>query len=130
MARNIVTVGKPWESAKPFAQGVIASGRMLYTSGIVARDREGSLTGIRDVRAQILQCFANLGDILQAAGADWQNVVKYTIYTTDIRAAQRAAPEVVPKYFVGRPASTLVEVRSLVEAEMLVELEAIVALDG
>jgi enamine deaminase RidA (YjgF/YER057c/UK114 family) len=129
MARNLVTVGKPWESGKPFAQGVIASGRMLYTSGIVARGREGALVGIGDVRAQILQCFSNLGDVLQAAGSDWQDIVKYTIYTTDIRAAQHAAPEVVPKYFVGRPASTLVEVRSLVEPQMLVELEAIVALD-
>jgi 2-iminobutanoate/2-iminopropanoate deaminase len=129
MSRSIVTVGKAWEQAKPFAQAVIASGRMLYTSGIVARDRAGALIGIGDVRVQIVQCFSNLEDILLAAGAHWTDVVKYTIYTTDIRGAQDAAHEVVPKYFVGRPASTLVEVRSLVEVEMLVELEAIVALD-
>ena len=129
MPREIVTVGKSWEASRPFSQGVIVSGRMLYTAGLVARDRAGALVGVDDIRAQTLQCFANLGDVLLAVGADWPDVIKYTIYTTDIAAIQRSADEIVPKYFASRPASTLVEVRSLVDPAMLVELEAIVSLD-
>jgi 2-iminobutanoate/2-iminopropanoate deaminase len=129
MSRDILTVGKPWEHHKPFSQGVIVSGRLLYTSGIVARDFEGTLVGVGDVEAQTLQCFANLGEILGAAGAAWRDVVKYTIYTTDIVGVQRASSVIVAKFFVGKPASTLVEIRSLVHKDMLVELEAVVALD-
>jgi enamine deaminase RidA (YjgF/YER057c/UK114 family) len=77
MSRSIVTVGKPWEPQKPFSQGVIVSGRLLYTAGIVARDFEGTLVGVGDVKAQTLQCFANLGDVLDAAGAAFLDVVKY-----------------------------------------------------
>lgn len=62
--------------------------------------------------------------MLRAAGADYGDVVKYTMYTTDIDAFGRHA-DLWRSYFIDRPASTLVEVRRLVMPEMMVEIEAV-----
>jgi 2-iminobutanoate/2-iminopropanoate deaminase len=127
MRREPLTVGKPWEKTIPFSLGVVTSGRTLHTAGITARDPEGKLVGVGDIRRQIEQCFKNLGDVLRTAGADYGDVVKYTMYTTDIEGFGRHA-DLWRRYFVNRPASTLVEVRRLVMPEMLVEIEAVACL--
>jgi 2-iminobutanoate/2-iminopropanoate deaminase len=127
MSREPLSVGKPWEKTIAFALGVVSSGRLLHTAGITARDPHGTLVGVGDMRAQIEQCFTNVGDVLKAAGAGFEDVVKWTMYTTDIEAFNRGS-EVWHRYFKDRPASTLVEVRRLVHPDMLVEIEAIAVL--
>lgn len=127
MTRESVTVGKPWEHTVAFSLGVVTAGRLLYTAGITARDAAGHVVGAGDIRAQIEQCFQNLGDVLRAAGAGFGDVVKYTMYTTDI-GAFRSHADAWQRYFVDRPASTLVEVRALALPEMMVEIEAVARL--
>jgi enamine deaminase RidA (YjgF/YER057c/UK114 family) len=127
MGRDVVVVDKPWVETVPFSQGVAADGRLLFTSGITARDRDGNLVGAGDIRLQIEQCFRNVGDVLAAAGADYGDVVKWTMFTTDIDAFARHEDAWTP-YFVDDPASTLVEVSRLIVPEMMVEIEAIARL--
>ena len=67
MTREPISVGKPWEKTIAFALGVITEGRLLHTSGITARDPDGTLVGVGDIRAQIEQCFKNVGDVLRTA---------------------------------------------------------------
>jgi 2-iminobutanoate/2-iminopropanoate deaminase len=126
--RNDLRLGKPLEDRIPFSLGVVSSGRLLHTAGITARDREGEIVGVGDVAAQTRQCFENLGDILAAAGASWADVVKYTIYTTDIQLFKDQTRELRAQYYVNRPAATLVEVSRLADPKMMVEIEAIVSL--
>lgn len=128
MSRQPLTLGKPFEKKVPFSLGVISSGRMLHTAGITARDADGNLVGTGDMRAQVEQCFGNLADILRASGAGFGDVVKYTIYTTDIALFDRTTRDIRHPYFVDRPASTLIEVSRLIDPAMLVEIEAIVCL--
>ncbi|HEY5636897.1 MAG TPA: RidA family protein [Burkholderiales bacterium] len=127
MRREVIEVDKPWTRTIGFSMGVVTQGRTLFTAGITARDPEGKLVGAGDMRAQIEQCFRNVGDILRAAGADFGDVVKWTMFTTDIDAFSKHA-DVYRRHFVNRPASTLVEVPRLVMPEMLVEIEAIASL--
>ena len=122
--RDVITVGKPFEQEIPFSLGVVTSGRLIVTAGITAREPDGRVVAPGNVRAQIEQCFRNLGDVLRAAGADYRDVVKYTMYTTDI-AAFSEARDLWEKCFVDRPASTLIEVSRLVSPDMMVEIEAI-----
>jgi len=128
MARRRLTVGKPWEATALFSLGMICSGPQLHTAGITARDAEGRLVGRGDIRAQVAQCFANLEDVLAAAGAGFEDVAKYTVFTTDIDAYMKQTQDIRAPFFVGRPAATLVEVRRLADPDMLVEVEAIVSL--
>lgn len=130
MSRTPLTLNKPWEASVPFSLGVISTGRLLHTAGITARDADGQVLGIGDMRRQVQQCFANLGDVLAAAGADWSQVIRYMLYTTDIDRFDAETRDLRWPFFVDRPASTLVEVRRLLRPEMLVEIEAVVALDA
>ena len=125
--REVIEVDKPWTRTVGFSLGVAAENRTLFTAGVTARDADGKLVGVGDMRAQIEQCFRNVGDVLHAAGADFGDVVKWTMYTTDIDAFSQHA-DVYRRHFINRPASTLVEVRRLVMPEMLVEIEAIASL--
>lgn len=125
--REMIYVGKPWESQVCWGLGVVTAGKFLYSSGITARDPDGSVVGVGDMRVQITQAFNNLGDVLRAAGVGYDRVIKYTMYTTDIEAFMKEA-EVWQRHFIQRPASTLVEVRRLVHPDMLVEIEAVAEL--
>ncbi|MDA1097348.1 MAG: RidA family protein [Proteobacteria bacterium] len=128
MPKKALRLGKPFEDTVLFSFGVVASGRFLHTAGITARDRDGAVVGADDMAAQVRQCFNNLEDILTAAGADFSQVVKYMIYTTDIERYDQDTRDVRARYFVDRPACTLVEVSRLIHPDMLVEIEAIVNL--
>lgn len=94
---------------------------------LYADPAEGRVVGAGDIRRQMEQCFANLGDVLRTAGAEFRDVVKWTMYTTDIDAFSQHA-DVYRSHFIDRPASTLVEVSRLVDPEMLVEIEAVARL--
>lgn len=124
MSREVIEVDKPWVKEIAFSLGVASDDKLLFTAGITARDPEGKVVGAGDIRAQIEQCFRNVGDVLHAAGADYGDVLKWTMYTTDIVAYGRHG-EVWRRYFINKPASTLIEVSRFVVPEMLVEIEAV-----
>ena len=124
MSRKVIGSDKPWVKDIAFSLGVVADGPLLFTAGITARDPEGKVVGAGDMRAQIEQCFKNIGDVLRAAGAGYGDVLKWTMYTTDIVAYGKHA-EVWRSYFINKPASTLIEVSRFVVPEMMVEIEAV-----
>ena len=124
MSRRHIEVDKPWHKSIPFAPGVVATGSLLFTSGITARKGDGSIDGVGDMRRQMEVCFANMAAVLENAGAGWEDMVKITMYTTDIDRFSKHA-DVWRGHFTGRPGSTLVEVSRLALPEMLVEIEAV-----
>lgn len=123
MTRQTIASGAAWEEPLPYGAGVIVSGRLLFTSGIVARTDAGVIAE-GGMRAQVAQVFANLERILRQAGTGFENIVRFTIYTTDM-AGYLAAVDEARKHYRRKPASTVVEVTRLARPEMLVEVEAI-----
>jgi reactive intermediate/imine deaminase len=102
-------------------------GDLLFISGCAPLDGHGQLVGGDDVAAQARQVLENLRSILSAAGCTFEDVLKVTVYLTDVR--DRAAINPVRQEYFGpsRPASTLVEVSRLALAGMKVEIEAVAA---
>ncbi len=100
-------------------------GDLLFVSGIAPFDSDGEVVGEGDVVAQTRQVLANLLDALRTVGADMSDVLKVTVFLTDVN--DRAAINPVRQQFFGnsRPASTLVEVSALVDPRILVEIEAV-----
>jgi reactive intermediate/imine deaminase len=100
-------------------------GQTLYISGQVALDESGKVIGAGDMQAQAKQVFENLRIALNAAGADFSNVVKLNYYITDVSQVQKVRD--VRNQFIQSdfPASTLVEVKALVRAEFMIEVDAI-----
>ena len=124
MSCEPVYIDKPWVKKVAFAQGITVEGKLLFSSGITARATDGSVIGVGNMRKQIETCFANLGDLLSATGANFGDVIKYTMYTTDIDAF-REHTDLYRGYFIDYPASTLDEVSKLAHPDMAVEIEAV-----
>jgi 2-iminobutanoate/2-iminopropanoate deaminase len=100
---------------------------LLFVSGVAPLDREGKLVS-SDVVAQARKVFENMKEILDAAGATFADVLKVTVFLTDVRDRPLINP-VRQEYFgSARPASTLIGVKELVIPEMKVEIEAVVGL--
>ena len=102
---------------------------LLFIAGQVSIDHNGSLVGAGDLRAQAKQVLENIRTILRAHNADMENVVKVTVYVTDIRAFDEIE-DIRNHYFRSNPpASAIVEISKLAKPEWLIEIEAIAALD-
>jgi len=104
----------------------VKGGRTLYISGQLALDKDGSLVGRGDFRAQVKQVFENLKARLEEGGASFKDVVKLNYYLTDASGVQTVR-DVRNNYINTEtpPASTLVVVKQLVREEYLIEVEAI-----
>jgi 2-iminobutanoate/2-iminopropanoate deaminase len=103
----------------------VRAGDVLFLSGIVAVDAEGTLVGGDDVVAQARQVFDNMRAVLAAAGCGFEDVVKVTIFLTDIDERPRINPVRQEMFGAARPASTLVEVPRLAVPDARIEIEAV-----
>jgi enamine deaminase RidA (YjgF/YER057c/UK114 family) len=99
-------------------------GDMVFISGTVAWDEQMKPLGGNDVYAQSRIIFGYIERLLAAAGGTMDDVVRMTVFVTDIRHQPgfwRARKE----FFKGDfPCSTLVCVDALFLPELLVEVEA------
>ncbi|MCH8919609.1 MAG: RidA family protein [Chloroflexi bacterium] len=127
MAKTILESPKLGKPAGIFSSGVsVPAGRMVFVSGQVSRNAQGETVGKGDIRAQTTQTMENVKAVLEAAGATLDDVVKVTVYVTNVKDQLAPIHEVRAKYFKSDyPASTLVEVKSLVSEDLLIEIEAI-----
>jgi 2-iminobutanoate/2-iminopropanoate deaminase len=113
------------EPISHYTDAVRAEGPLLFVSGVVPVDGAGRLVGGDDVVAQARQVFSNLGAVLAAGGATFADVVKVTVFLTDV--ADRARINVARQEAFGeaRPASTLVEIAALAIPGARIEVEAV-----
>ncbi|WFU37910.1 RidA family protein [Bradyrhizobium sp. CB82] len=109
----------------------VSAGRLIFVAGQTAVDAEGQVVGKSDFAAQVVQVFHNLGMALAARGCSAANLVKLTVFLTDMNnlAAYREARN---RFFAtvmppAAPAITLVEVSQLYGPDFLIEIEAIAA---
>ena len=124
MSRREIRVDGLAESISHFTDAVQAGG-LLFVSGIVAVDGEGRLVGGEDVVAQTRQVFENMGAVLAAAGCGFEDVVKVTVFLTDVDDRPLINPVRQEVFGASRPASTLVEVSRLAVEGAKVEVEAV-----
>ena len=108
----------------------VRAGDLVFVSGIVAVDREGQLVGGADVVAQARQVFHNMREVLAAVGCGFEDVVRVTIYLTDVDDRPSINPVRQEVFGEARPASTLVEVSRLAVPGAKIEVEAVAVLPG
>ena len=109
----------------------VSAGRIIFIAGQTALDGNGELVGKADFPAQAAQVFRNLAVALAASGCTAANLVKLTVFLTDMNnlglyreARNRFFASVTPP---AAPAVTLVEVSKLYGADFMIEIEAIAA---
>jgi reactive intermediate/imine deaminase len=100
-------------------------GDLLFVSGQAAIDEHGQLVGVGDFDAQAEQAFANLERVLAAGGSTLRDVVKVTIFLTDMSNFPKIV-ELRGEWFSDPyPADTIVQVEALALPELVIEIEAV-----
>jgi 2-iminobutanoate/2-iminopropanoate deaminase len=100
-------------------------GDLLFLSGQAAIDDQGAIVGVNDFDAQLVQTFINIDQVLKAGGSNRSNIVKVTIYLTDMSDFPKIV-EARKKYLTAPyPADTIIEVNTLALPELMVEIDVI-----
>ncbi|MDJ0590569.1 MAG: RidA family protein [Pleurocapsa sp. MO_226.B13] len=131
MSKKVISTDLAPTPVGPYNQAIATSGQMLFVAGQVPLDPQtGEIVGEGDITAQTKQVMTNLEAILTAAGASWENVVKTSVFLTDL-ANFTAMNQVYAQYFSEdtAPARACVEVSRLPK-DVLVEIECIAAIDS
>ncbi len=114
-----------WPPPRGYANGISATGRMVFTGGLVGWDSGGRFPD--DFVAQVRQTLSNTRTVLEAAGAKPEHMVRMTWYVRNMDAYLATLKEIGTAYVavMGRnyPAMALVEVGRLVEPKALLEIE-------
>jgi len=119
-----------WQDLAGFSQAWKVDGAksLLFISGQAPISADGELVGEGDFEAQVEQTLDNLRTVLAEAGASMSDIVKLTVFLTDI-SKLRDYSQIKSRYIDGpQPASTALEVSALARPGMQIEIEAIAAL--
>ena len=111
-------------------QAVVANG-VVYLRGQIGQDLEtGESVGVGDVEAQAERAMANVDLLLREAGSSLADIVKVTVYLTDIRYREPVY-RVLGRWLNGvYPVSTGLVVQALARPEWLVEIDATAVISG
>ena len=122
-----ISSGVKWEDIIGYSRAV-KIGNLIEVAGTTALDEEGNLVGPDDPYEQTKYIIAKIEKALVPAGAALTDVVRTRIFTTDISRWEEIGKAHGEFFKEIKPASTMVEVRSLINSAMLVEIEATVIL--
>ena len=118
---------KHWKAAQGPADGVAATGRMVFTGGVLGWNAD-RVFETDDLGRQVARALRSIVEILAEAGAGPQHLVRLTWYVTDREAYLSASDEIgdAVAQILGahRPAMALVQVVALAEDRAKVEIEA------
>jgi 2-iminobutanoate/2-iminopropanoate deaminase len=126
MSKKVIRTNQAPAPVGPYNQAIATSGQMLFLAGQIPLDpQSGNIVGEGDITAQTKQVMTNIEAILTEAGATWDNVVKTSVFLSDM-ANFTPMNQVYAQYFAEdtAPARACVEVSRLPK-DVLVEIECI-----
>ena len=116
-----------WKPARGYANGIVASGRMVFVGGMIGWNAQQQFE-TDDFVEQVAQTLRNVVAVLAEAGATPEHLVRLTWYVTDrdeyvarLKELGTVYREIIGKHY---PAMALVQVVALVERRAKVEIEA------
>ena len=120
---EVISTTKAPQALGPYSQAIVA-GNTVYCSGQIAINPATGELVLENIEAEAEQVMQNIGAVLEAAGCTYANVVKTTIFATDINDFA-AVNGVYGKYFqVNPPARSFVQVAALPKG-VHVEIEVV-----
>ena len=123
MIKRIIQTEQAPAAIGPYSQA-IRIGDFLYTSGQIALDPESGIFLSGEIEEETEQTLKNISAILQAGGVNFENVIKTTVYLSDLNHFTRMN-QVYEKYFSkNKPARACVQVAALPKGAKI-EIDAI-----
>jgi enamine deaminase RidA (YjgF/YER057c/UK114 family) len=123
MKKELFSSGSVWEEKFGYSRAVKA-GNMIFVAGTTATDENSNVMFPGDAYRQTVQIIKKIEKVLEQAGASLKDVVRLTMYVTDISQGMEVG-KATGEYFKDiRPANTMVEVSGFVHPDMLVEISA------
>lgn len=124
--REVVIPAARRSAPRAYSPATVFAG-LVFSSGLTAADPVSSEIPA-GIEAQTRRCFEKLADILTEAGTTLDQVLRVTVYLTDIASQQAPMTTVFRKVFpTDPPARTTVQVAALSGADKLIEIDAIAA---
>ena len=125
MKKEIISSSNAPKAIGPYSQAVaVSEGKTIYLSGQIPIDPAVGEITAQDIKSQTKQVLSNLQNVLKEAGGDLSNIVKTTVFLTDMNNFA-AMNEVYAEHFTADcPARSTVEVSKLPKNAM-VEIEAV-----
>lgn len=124
--RKVILTDKAPAPLGPYSQAIAATGQMIFLSGQLAIDpATGAMVGSDDIVKETNQVMSNIQALLTEVGATWENVVKVTIFLTDLNDFP-TVNQAYGQYFTSgnAPARSCVEVSRLPK-DAAIEIECI-----
>ena len=122
-----------WKRPRGYSNGVEASGRFVFVSGMIGWDAQEKFVA-QDFVGQVRQALQNAVLVLAEAGAKPEHIVRMTWFVVDKNEYIRAYEQVgvVYREIIGRhyPAMTAVQVTGLIEDEARVEIDVTAVIPG
>jgi enamine deaminase RidA (YjgF/YER057c/UK114 family) len=118
-----ISSGAHWEKSVGYSRAV-RMGNVVEVAGTTAVDEDGNIVGIENPYEQTKFILSKIEKALSAAGAGLKDVVRTRLFVRDIKRWEEIGKARGEVFGDIKPASTMVEVKSLIKPELLVEIEA------
>lgn len=128
--RQIISnkIGKP---SGHFSQATMAEakGRLVFISGMLAKNAEGAIVGVGDIEMQTRQVCENLKAAVEEAGGTLDDICRVDVYVRNMEHFDKIHKVRRAYFSEPPPASTMVEVTKMTSPEALIEINAIAVVE-
>ena len=122
--RKVLCPAVPEPPGEIFSNCLVV-GEQIFLSGITSSGPDGKAIGGNSLEAQARAVMEKIRHLIEAAGGSMADVVKITVYVTDI-SRRAELGKVRNEFFPGtKPCSTMVEIKGLVSPDLLIEIDAV-----
>ena len=118
-----ISSGTHWENSVGYSRAV-RMGNVVEVAGTTAVDEDGNIVGIENPYEQTKFILSKIEKALSAAGSGLKDVIRTRLFVRDIKRWEEIGKAHGEVFGDIKPASTMVEVKSLIKPELLVEIEA------
>ena len=110
---HTVTVEGAPKAAGPYSQAVVVPGGLVFTAGQIPRDPASGKLVAGDIVVQTNRVLDNLEAVLKGAGCTLQDVIKVSVFMTDLNDFAKMNDAFAARFGQHRPARTTVQVAAL-----------------
>lgn len=131
MPRRQITSSKIGKPSGHFSHATMteAKGRLVFISGMLAKNADGDIVGVGDIEMQTRQVCENLKAAVEEAGGTLDDICRVDVYVRNMEQFDKIHKVRRAYFSEPPPASTMVEVTKMTSPDALIEINAIAVVE-